>query len=83
MSEWIKVVDRLPETQGYVLVATDTGLVDATFYSPNREFLRRSGSYSRKSQGKESGYFELAYKGGYRITHWMRLPSHPEGICPF
>lgn len=84
MSDWIKVEDRLPETQCHLLVATSTGLVESTFYTPNREFFRLSGSsYSRKTQGKESGYFEIAYKRGYRIIHWMWLPSHPDDICPF
>jgi hypothetical protein len=83
MSEWIAVGDRLPSEQGRVIISTSTGLIETTLYSENREFLRRQGSFSRKTQGKESGYFQIAYWSGYRITHWMPLPDLPDGICPF
>lgn len=74
---WISVDERLPEFgHGYVLVLCDGGNVDKTFFSANREFHKRAGgSYSRKDQGKQSGYFELSHKYGYKITHWKLLPE--------
>jgi hypothetical protein len=81
MSEWISVEDRLPEKdQCYVIVACEGGYVDKTFYSKNREFfwLRAAGSYSRRKQGKASGYFQLSHEYGYKITHWMPLPEPPK-----
>lgn len=82
MSEWISVGDRLPNFDaGYVLVACEGGNVDKSFFCKNREYLanlKTSGSYSRKSQGKESGFFEISHSYGYRITHWMPLPDAPK-----
>jgi hypothetical protein len=84
MSEWISVEDRLPEfahDAGYVLVACEGGNVDKSFFCANREYLsnlKTSGSYSRKAQGKLSGFFEIAHRYGYKITHWMPLPQPPE-----
>jgi hypothetical protein len=82
--EWISVKDRLPEFEGgagYVLVSCDGGCVDKSFFTLNRDYLSSSktaGSYSRKYQGKESGYFEISHRYGYKITHWMPLPPAPE-----
>lgn len=82
MSEWIKCSDRLPEFKhdaGYVLVACDGGNVDKSFFCKNIEFLAGSKtSYSRKTHGKESGYFEISHRYGYKVTHWMPLPNPPE-----
>lgn len=77
---WISVKDRLPDKDNiYVLVACEGGNVDITFYSSTRELLSIYGnSYSRKSQGKESGYFKLSYEYGYKITHWMPRPEAPK-----
>ena len=79
MSEWVDVDERLPDFQyGYVLVHCSGGNIDKTFFCKDREYLRNSGNaYSRKVQGKNSGNFELAYKYGYKITHWMLLPEKP------
>jgi len=80
MSEWIKCSDRMPDFEhGYVLVACEGGNVDKTFYSVHRESHRRHGSsYSRKYLGKDSGFFELSHKYGYKITHWQPLPEPPK-----
>lgn len=76
--KWIKVEDSLPEDNTYCLVATSSGLVDKSFFSLNKEFLKSFGlSYSRKQHGKFSGYFELSHSYGYKITHWALLPKHP------
>jgi len=77
--EWISVNDSLPEKDDcYVLVACAGGNVSESFYSTNKEFLKCEGnSYSRKRQGKNSGFFGLAHKYGYEITHWMPIPPHP------
>jgi len=74
---WISVDERLPDSDNcYVLVLCEGGNVDKTFFSLNRDFHRRAGnSYSRKDQGKLSGYFELSHKYGYKITHWLPLPG--------
>jgi len=83
MNEWISVKDRLPEFEhdaGYVLVACKGGCVDKSFFTLSRDYLalcKTSGCYSRKRQGKESGYFEIAHRYGYEITHWMPLPPPP------
>lgn len=82
MSEWIKVSERLPEFKygcGYCLVATSSGAVEKTFFNLSRQFgSLQNKCYSRKRQGKNSGYFELSHKYGYEITHWMPLPAAPE-----
>ncbi len=84
MSEWISVEDSLPEFKyacGYVLVACEGGNVDKSFFNMDREYLasaRDAGSYSRKLQGKASGYFEISHRYGYKITHWMPLPEPPQ-----
>ena len=82
MSNWIKCSERLPDFDaGYVLVACEGGNVDKSFFCKNREYLanlKTSGSYSRKSKGKESGFFEISHSYGYKITHWMPLPEGPE-----
>ena len=82
MGEWVKVSERLPDfDDGYVLVACKGGCVDKSFFSVNRKYLsdlKTSGSYSRKYQGKESGFFEISHRYGYVITHWMPLPAAPE-----
>lgn len=80
MSEWISVNDRLPEHDHcYVLFASQGGHVSSTFYSVDRAGLKRFGnSYSRSTQGKNSGFFEASHQYGYKVTHWMPLPSPPE-----
>ncbi len=79
---WVSVDDRLPNgSYAHVLVYCDGGHVDRTFYCTDRNFLassRDAGSYSRKRHGKNSGYFELSHKFGYKITHWMPLPEPPK-----
>jgi len=79
MSEWIAVAERLPDfPSGYVLVHCEGGMVDSDFYCENRDFLHRYGNrYTRKRQGKLSGYFRSAHEYGYTITHWMPLPAAP------
>lgn len=78
--KWLSVQDILPcEDNSYVLVACEGGNVAVSFYSSNRIHLKMFGkSYSRKHQGKESGYFQLAHEYGYKITHWMLLPEAPK-----
>ena len=77
--KWISVDDKLPDEDFcYVLVACEGGKIDVTFYSEDRELLKNYGnSYSRKCQGKLSGYFSLSHAYGYEITHWMPLPEPP------
>lgn len=79
--EWISVEDALPEDSiCYVIVACEETVIDFCLYSKDRKILRHrygAGGYSRKHQGKLSGYFSLAYEYGYTITHWMPIPAHP------
>lgn len=76
---WIPVGERLPDMEaGYVLVHCEGGKIGDDFFCRNREFLHHSGNrYSRKHQGKESGYFQSSHMYGYRITHWQPLPAAP------
>lgn len=79
--EWHSVDKCLPGKAQYVLVHCEGGNVAMTFYTPHREFLRsRKGcsSYSRKVQGKNSGYFEIAHEYGYKILHWAYQPEAPK-----
>lgn len=82
MNKWIKCSEQLPDFEaGYVLVACKGGCVDKSFFSVNRGYLaslKNSGRYSRKYQGKESGFFEISHRYGYVVTHWMPLPPLPE-----
>ena len=84
MSEWISVEERLPAFEhgcGYVLVACEGGNVDKSFFNTDRNYLAEAndaGACSRKRQGKNSGYFEISHRYGYRITHWMPLPEPPK-----
>lgn len=78
---WRSVEDELPDVEhGYFVVLCDGGNVDKSFYTKNRDYLsslKTSGSYSRSRQGKASGFFEISHRYGYKITHWMPLPTHP------
>lgn len=76
---WIAVGDRLPDMpSGYVLVHCEGGNITNDFFCRNREFHRHAGKhYSRKVQGKESGYFQCSHRYGYRVTHWQPLPPAP------
>lgn len=76
MSEWIKCSDRLPEDNSHVLISATGGNVDISFFSRNREFLKRYGNgYSRSRLGKDSGYFEISHRYGYQVTHWQPRPA--------
>lgn len=78
MSDWIKVEDALPDDNSHVLVSCVGGLVTVSFFSLNREFLKRYGNgYSRSRLGKNSGYFEISHQHGYQITHWQPRPAPP------
>ena len=83
MDNWISVDERLPEEDCcYVLVTCWGGNVDKTFFSRNRQYHKFSGDmYSRKRLGKNSGYFELSHKYGYKVTHWQPLPKAPAEVC--
>jgi len=80
--KWVSVDDELPEgSMAHVLVFCEGGNIDKSFYCTDREFLSKglsSGCYSRKRHGKNSGYFDLSHKHGYKITHWMPLPEPPK-----
>jgi len=80
--KWVGVDDELPEgNMAHVLVFCEGGNIDKSFYCTDREFLSKglsSGCYSRKKHGKNSGYFDLSHKHGYKITHWMPLPEPPK-----
>lgn len=80
--KWVSVDDELPEgSMAHVLVFCEGGNIDKSFYCTDREFLSKglsSGCYSRKKHGKNSGYFDLSHKHGYKITHWMPLPEPPK-----
>ena len=81
MSEWISVKESMPEDNTYALVACVGGNVAVSFHCKSKPFLAgKDGrtSYSRKNNGKESGFFQLSHDYGYTITHWMPLPSPPE-----
>jgi len=75
---WISVDDRLPERVcENVIVFCEGGKIDKTMYQEGRFKYLKETRYSRKNQGKLSGYFELAHEYGYKITHWQPLPNPP------
>ena len=80
MDEWISVDDRLPDEALYVLVWKKDSGAGESFYSPDRDFLRRcyGNAYARHRQGKNSGYFRCSHEYGYQVTHWMPRPGAPK-----
>lgn len=84
MTEWIACSERLPEDNNHVLVSCVGGHVAVSFFSLDREFLKRYGNgYSRSRLGKNSGYFEISHQHGYQITHWQPRPAPAPPITPF
>lgn len=77
---WTEVDDAdpssVPADFGHFIVATDTGLVTESFYVPHLKHFKGRTLPSRKWNGKYSRRFEAAQRG-YKITHWMPKPSHP------
>lgn len=77
---WVEVNDTdpssVPADFGNFIVATDTGLVTESFYVPDLKYFKGRTLPSRKWHGKYSRRFEAA-QHGYKITHWMLKPSHP------
>lgn len=84
--EWISVEEALPEKEGFegdvcVLVTVDFGDYTATLptkfsYSFARRFQAAGEmTFERFSRNKESLFFECAYKSGYTVTHWRRMPQ--------
>ena len=86
MSEWISVDSGLPNCEMlHVLVYCEGGNIEKAFYIQDRvqassfHPIHNEGTrYSRKFSNKESCHFSLAHIYGYKITHWMPLPSPPE-----
>lgn len=62
MSEWVSVKDRLPDKQGYYLVAIPNNWRKPVEWSLMTLFFR--------------GKTKWATCNG-SITHWMSLPEHP------
>jgi len=79
--KWIKIEDKRPPRDSYVLIATSTGLVTSTFYCETKGYYDTScGPITQKfidEFGKHSVRFEHAARFGYMVTHWMPLPKPP------
>lgn len=82
--QWKNVNEELPDTHKYVLVACAGGNVDQTFFDPNYEHYKLiygdKSSYRRKYLGKNSRYFDLAHKYGYKIMFWAEVPEPPAEV---
>ena len=83
-SQWVSVDDRLPdESHAHVYVHCKGGNMTRSYFIKDREaakdYFSGNGGYSRKSQGKYSAHFQVAWSG-YKITHWMPLPTPPKDI---
>ena len=61
---WISVEDRLPETEGYVIVAWANGYVDLSRFT--RDKYSHGGSWHHDFIPDD-------------ITHWQPLPQPPKG----
>lgn len=67
MSEWIKVEDRLPEEEEYVLWIFENGsVIHECIYDFDKEYLQ---NFLSRRMCKET-------RG--RITHWMPVPPLPK-----
>lgn len=82
---WIDVNEKMPEKDGYYLVACMGGNVAVSFYVADRNqaigFFKSIGNgslYSRRHHGKQSAHFEIAHCHGYKIDYWMHKPKHPK-----
>ena len=80
--KWVDVNTERPPETGYYMVACEGGNVDKTFYCDYIPYFEggRCSSHppTRKACGKYGKYFALAWESGYRITHWLPVPQHPE-----
>ena len=80
-SDWISLDERLPEDNCYVLVYCCGGNIGKSFFTYNRKYLaKRDTFYSRKTHGKNSGYFAISHDEGYKVTHWQPLPNPPSEV---
>ena len=84
MGEWIDTDERMPQQDGYYLVACKGGNVTVSFYIADRvqakkhfQEMNKGGSYSRKDQGNASAHFEITHRYGYKIEYWMDMPKYP------
>jgi len=84
MGDWIDTDAKMPQQDGYYLVACQGGNVTVSFYISDRvrakthfQEMNKGGCYSRKDQGKASGHFEITHRYGYKIEYWMDRPKHP------
>lgn len=78
--QWVKIDDAdpmsVPQEIGHYLVACEGGNVTESLYFTNLEYYRGKQP-GRKRNGKYSRRFEVAQRG-YKITHWMLKPKHPD-----
>ena len=80
-SDWISLDERLPEDNCYVLVYCCGGNIGKSFFTYNRKYLaKRDTFYSRKTYGKNSGYFAISHDEGYKVTHWQPLLNPPSEV---
>ena len=75
MSEWISVKDRIPETETYVIV----------FINHENHYVNEPNIWIASLV--DYGEY-MAWGDGYErtfpfedISHWMPLPSYPNGDC--
>lgn len=77
--EWINVKDRFPEPDVVVLVM-DRFFVRSDLHQNSKDFLPHREAGIRLGYLFKSGTFRSeGVNGNCDITHWMPLPSPPEG----
>ncbi len=70
--DWIKVSDRLPDTQEDVLIFSGKSMRVASYC---RERWILTGSFHEYDENDEDWDWDCVY---LRATHWMPLPDPPK-----
>lgn len=73
---WISVNDRLPDEDSYVV-----GSDGATKYSSFAVFEFFNGGFHLQTDGLDASNYDggAVIKHCFVVTHWMPLPTAPEG----